>query len=90
MMDGWVGGWMDGWMDMWVCGWVIDGWMMDGWIDGWMCGKWMNEKYTVRSRLTVEDYAAMKSSEVTQATAWMDPEHTLLSERGRHSRTHSV
>ena len=63
--------------------------MMDAWIDGWMCGKWMNEKYTVRSRLTVEYYAAMKSSEVTQATAWMDPEHRVLSERSRHRRTDS-
>ena len=38
----------------------------------------------------MEYYAAMKRSEApTQATGWMDPEHTLLGERSRHSRTHS-
>ena len=31
---------------------------------GWMCGKWMDEKYTVGSMLTVEHYVAMKSSGV--------------------------
>ena len=54
---------------------------MDGWISGWI--------HRTGSIHTVEYDSAMKRSEaLTQATAWMDPEHTTLSERSRHRRTH--
>ena len=40
---------------------------------------------------TVEYDSAMKRSKaLTQATVWMDLEHTILSERSRHRRTHST
>ena len=80
MMDGWI---MDGW---------INGWMMDGWIDGWMMDGWIDEWINSMGSIhRVEYYRTIKSREdLTQATTGMDPEHTLLSGRGRHRRTQCV
>ena len=80
MMDGWI---MDGW---------INGWMMDGWIDGWMMDGWIDEWINSMGSIhRVEYYRTIKRREdLTQATTGMDPEHTLLSGRGRHRRTQCV
>ena len=44
--------------------------------------RWINSMWSVS---TVEYYVAMKRSEaLTQAPVWLDPEHTLLSEKSRH------
>ena len=80
---------MDGWMDGWMMGgWMMDGWMDDGWtMDGWI-DEWIN---SMGSFHTVEYYRTKKRREnLTQATTGMDPEHTPLSERGRHRRTQCV
>ena len=52
-------------------------WIDDRWMDGWINSMW--------SVSMVEYYVAMKRSEaLTQATAWMGLEHTILSEGSRH------
>ena len=49
------------------------------------------DKQNVWSVLTVEYDTAMKRSEtLTHATTWMLFEHTMLSERSRHKRTHCL
>ena len=64
--------------------WERGGWGWDG-----MGGKM--DKQNVWSMLTVEYDTAMKRSEtLTQATMWMLFEHTVLSERSRHNRTHCL
>ena len=61
-------GWMDGWIDRWVDG------LMARWMDRWT--------HRMGSIHTVEYDSAVKRSEaLTQATAWMDLEHRMLSER---------
>lgn len=68
---------MGGWVDGWKVRW------MEGWIDGLI--------NIMKSIHTVEYYTAMKKSEaLTQATVWLDLEHTMHSERGRHRRRHCV
>ena len=60
---------------------------MDGEVDGWI-DEWIN---SMGSFHTVEYYRTKKRREnLTQATTGMDPEHTPLSERGRHRRTQCV
>ena len=50
---------------------------------------WKMDKQNEWSVLTVEYDTAMKRSEaLTQATAWMLFEHTMLRERSRHRRMH--
>ena len=49
---------------------------------------WVN---SVESMHVVEYYTAMKKSEaLIQATVWLDLEHTMHSERGRHRRRNCV
>ena len=57
-----------------------------GWMDGWIMDGWLDSMW---STSTVEYYVAVKRSvALTQATAWTDPEHTILSEGSRHRGTH--
>ena len=51
----------------------------------WSC-PWVDRMWSTH---TVDYDSAMKRSEaLTQATAWMLFEHTMLRERSRHRRTH--